>query len=339
MTLSEAKFDTAVAAGQASPFERSIWSWANAYKISFSIFALNELGVFQYIAEDFHTAGQIAAGLGLNEELLQPLLELVASVGVLQQNGEKFCAPQGIETSLPLLVMEARLSATHVTSSQIAQVVRSGKAADIFHGPNVAEYIPIFTAAMRSSARTLAPYLLRFGNLRQRRRILDLGGADGSLALALRHLAPHLAIDVVDLPRMQEAFARNIQAHGAENAIQFHAADLRQPETLGGLLDGADAIIISNVIHLLTTRERMALYRTVRRHGAADASFLVYDQFISHDSPLNATHCMAVDWVINGVQFRETPQQLCAILESCGFRDAQHRSFRGLPGAVVAVCL
>jgi hypothetical protein len=339
MTIAEAKFETAVATGQPCAFERSIWSWANAYKISFSIFALNELGVLQFIAQDFHTAGQIAAELGLNEELLQPLLELVASVGVLQQNGETFRAPQGIETSLPLLVMESQLSASHVTASQIAQVVRTGKAADRFQGPNVEEYIPVFTAAMRSSARTLAPYLLRFGNLRQCRRVLDLGGADGSLALTLRHLAPHLSIDVVDLPRMQGAFEKNIRDHQAETAIQFHAADLRRPETLGGLLDDADAIIISNVIHLLTTQQRMELYRAIRQHGPQGASFLVYDQFIDHDAPLNATDCMAVDWVINGVQFRETPQQLSKILEACGFSHAQHRSFRGLPGAVVAARL
>jgi O-methyltransferase domain len=337
MTISEAKFETA--AGQPCAFERSIWSWANAYKISFSIFSLNELGVFGLIAQDFKTAGRIAAELGLDEELLLPLLELVASVGVLQQNGPAFRAPEGIETLLPLLVMESRLSASHVTSANIAQVVRTGKAADIFQSPNVAEYIPVFTAAMRSSARTLAPYLLRFGNIRQCRRVLDLGGADGSLALALRHLAPHLSIDVVDLPRMQGAFEKNINDHGAGAAVRFHAADLRRPETLRGLLDGADAIIISNVIHLLTTKQRMELYRAVRQHGPAGASFLVYDQFIDQAAPLNATDCMAVDWVINGVQFRETPQQLCQILEGCGLHNAQHRSFRGLPGAVVAARL
>ncbi len=339
MAISEAKFETAVAAGQPCAFERSIWSWANAYKISFSIFTLNELGVLKFIAQDFHAAGEIAARLGLNEELLQPLLELVASVGVLQQSGQAFRAPQGIETTLPLLVMESRLSASHVTASQIAQVIRTGKAADIFQGPNVTEYIPVFTAAMRSSARTLAPHLLRFGNLRHCRRILDLGGADGSLALALRHLAPHLSIDVVDLPRMQAAFEKNINDYGAGNAIQFHAADLRRPESLGGLLDNVDAIIISNVIHLLTPQERTELYRAIRQHGPKDASFLVYDQFIDHDAPLNATHCMAVDWIINGVQFRETPQQLCKILEAGGFYDTQHRCFRGLPGAVVAARL
>ncbi len=338
MNTAEAKAETAVTAGEPCTFERSIWSWANAYKISFSIFAANELGVLEFTADDFHSVGQIAAHLGLQEELLQPLLELLASAGVLLQEGDRFRAPQGVETILPLLVMEGRLSASHVTASQIANVVRTGKAADIFQSSNVAEYIPVFTAAMRSSARTLAPYLFRFGNIRQCRRVLDLGGADGSLALALRHLAPHISIDVVDLPRMQAAFETNIKNHGAVG-IEFHASDLRRRETLGRLLNNADVIMISNVIHLLTTRERLQLYGEVRKHGPKGGSFIVYDQFIDRDAPLNATHCMSVDWIMNGVHFRETPQECCEILRACGFSDARYRSFRGLPGAVVAARL
>lgn len=338
MNVAEAKSENAVIAGQPCTFERSLWSWANAYKISCSIFALNQLRVLEFIADDFHSIGQIAGHFGLQEELLQPLLELLASVGILLQDGDKFRAPQGVETILPLLVMEDRLSASHVTASNIANVIRTGKAADIFQSSNVAEYIPVFTAAMRSSARTLAPYLLRFGNIRQCRQVLDLGGADGSLALALRHLAPHISIDVVDLPRMQVAFDTNIENHGA-GGIKFHASDLRRPETLSRLLSSADVIIISNVIHLLTTQERMQLYRQVREHGLKGGSFIVYDQFIDRDAPLNATHCMSVDWIINGVHFRETPQECCAILQACGFFDARYRSFRGLPGAVVAARL
>ena len=334
MPIADFKVDQLLAAQQPCSLEPSVWSWANAYKVSFSIFALNELGVLQLIADDFLTSGEIASRLELDCELLTPLLELLASVGVLHQTGEGFRAQQGIQTILPLLAMESRLSASHVTSERIASVVRSGKAADIFQSGNVQEYIPLFTAAMRSSARTLAPHLVRFGNVRQARRVLDLGGADGSLALL--RVAPHLAITVVDLPRMREAFQRQINEHGAANAIQFRAADLRRPEDLSGLLGEADIIIISNVIHLLTRSQREALYGVVQQHGARGARFLVYDQFIDHSGPLNGTHFMAVDWVINGVQFRETPHQICEILEKTGLRNTQVRLFPGLPGAVVA---
>ena len=336
MPIADFKLDTATVPEPSCVLERSIWSWANIYKVSFSIFALNELGVLKLVAAHPLTAGQIAGQLDLNEELLTPLLDLLASVGALRKDQERFLAPQGIETILPLLAMESRLSASHVTSSQIASVVRSGKAADIFQSGNVQEYIPVFTSAMRSSARTLAPHLVRFGNFRQCQRVLDLGGADGSLALALRRVAPHLSISVVDLPRMQPAFEKQIGEQGAGSAIHFYPADLRRPDTLAGLFDGVDVIVISNVIHLLTTEQRLALYRAVRQSGVSGSRFLVYDQFINEAGALNATHFMAVDWVINGVQFRETPRELCDILRSSGFSDAQFRQFPGLPGALIA---
>src|SRR5579872_175927 len=335
MPISDFRTDTAIVAEQPCSLERSIWSWANAYKVSFSIFALNELGVLKLLTADFLTSGEIACRLDLDEALLTPLLELLASAGVLQQSNGGFRAQQGIETILPPLAMESRLSGSHVTASQIAKVVRTGEAADIFQSGNVEEYIPVFAAAMRSSARTLAPHLVRFGNIRQCRRVLDLGGADGSLALALRRVAPHLSITVVDLPRMQAPFEQQIHEHSAGAAIEFRTADLRNPETLAGLLGEADVIVISNVIHLLTTGQRLALYHTVRQSSAPGTRFVVYDQFINRVEPLNATHFMAVDWVINGVQFRETPEQLCEILQAAGFSDAQFRRFSGLPGAVI----
>jgi predicted nicotinamide N-methyase len=335
MPISDFRLDAAVAPEQSCAVERSVWCWANAYKVSFSIFALNELGVFKLIAADFLTAAQIAAQLNLNEELLRPLLEMLASTGVLFHENGRFRAQQGMEIILPLLGMESRLSASHVTASQIAKVVRTGRAADIFQTGNVQEYLPVFTAAMRSSARTLAPHLLRFGNIRQARHVLDLGGADGSLALALRRVAPQISITVVDLPRMQQAFEIQVREHGAGDAIQFQAADLRNPDTVVRLLGNAEVIIISNVVHLLTTEQRSNLYYAVRQHSAPGTRFLVYDQFIG-DEALDATHFMAVDWVINGVQFRETPQQLCEILLATGFSDAQFRRFSGLPGAVIA---
>jgi hypothetical protein len=336
MPIADFKLDAAATAEQLCSLECSIWSWANAYKVSFSIFALNELGVLKLISADFLTAEQIAAQLGLNEELLQPLLELLASAGVLHQSDHGFRAQQGMETILPLLAMESRLSASHVTASQIAKVVRSGQAADIFQTGNVEEYLPVFTSAMRSSARTLAPHLLRFGDIRQARQVVDLGGADGSLALALRRVAPHLSITVVDLPRMQRPFSIHIREHSAADAIQFHAADLRQPESFVHLLANADVVNISNVVHLLTIRQRMALYHAVRQHSVPGTRFLVYDQFIGNNEPFNATHFMTVDWIINGVQFRETPQELCEVLLDLGFSEARFRRFSGLPGAVIA---
>jgi hypothetical protein len=103
------------------------------------------------------------------------------------------------------------------------------------------------------------------------------------------------------------------------------------------LVGTADVILISNVVHLLTTEQRFALYRTVRQHASSGTLFVVYDQFINNQGPFNGTDFMAVDWVINGVQFRETPEQLCEILRNTGFSQTQFRRFPGLPGAVVAV--
>jgi hypothetical protein len=135
---------------------------------------------------------------------------------------------------------------------------------------------------------------------------------------------------------MQRPFSIHIREHSAADAIQFHVADLRQPESFVHLLANADVVNISNVVHLLTIRQRMALYHAVRQHSVPGTRFLIYDQFIGNNEPFNATHFMTVDWIINGVQFRETPQELCEVLLDLGFSEARFRRFSGLPGAVIA---
>lgn len=316
--------------------DRSLWSWANAYKVSFAIFALNDLGILRALAGRRLTTQEIAAEFQLDEELVAPLLELLGSIALVQENEHGYRVPSGVETVLPLLAMESRVSATHVTARQIAEVVRSGSAADIFQKGDVQEYLPIFTAAMRSSARTLAPHLVRFAGMRQCRRMVDLGGADGSLAIAIQRMAPGLAITVVDLPRMAEAFQKQVTENGAQTTIQFHQADLRKPQTVAALLPEAGVIVASNVIHLLTTEQRNALFRQVLVSAAPGTRLMIYDQFIADRETLGAANFMAVDWVINGVRFHENTQGFCAKLSALGFTDVQSRQFTGLPGAVIS---
>jgi hypothetical protein len=206
MSLAALRRDHEIIPERSCFLQAGVWSWANVYKVSLSIFALNDLGVLKFISTEFHTAPQIATELNLKLDLLSALLDLLVSVGVLQRNMDGFRAHQGMETLLPLLSMESHLSATHLSAAQIAKVVRSGEPADIFQVGNVETYLPIFATAMRSSSRTLAPHLIRFCQIRQCRRVLDLGGADGSLAVALKRVAPHLTLTVVDLPRLKHAF-------------------------------------------------------------------------------------------------------------------------------------
>jgi len=61
MPISNVRIDVNAAASNTCSLERSIWSWANAYKVSASIFALNELGVLSLVASEFLTPAQIAA--------------------------------------------------------------------------------------------------------------------------------------------------------------------------------------------------------------------------------------------------------------------------------------
>ena len=77
MPIADFKLDTATVPEPSCVLERSIWSWANIYKVSFSIFALNELGVLKLVAAHPLTAGQIAGRELEDAVLLQGIPERV----------------------------------------------------------------------------------------------------------------------------------------------------------------------------------------------------------------------------------------------------------------------
>jgi hypothetical protein len=314
--------------------DASVWSWANAYKVSITIFALNQLGILRSLTREALTSSQLAVRFSVSEELIVPLLDLLCSVQILQRNADQFVASSSLEAVLPLVAMEAHVSATHLTAAQIVNVLQTGAPADIFQKSDVQQYVPVFTAAMRSSARTLAPHLVRFAGLTRCRKLLDLGGADGSLACAVQRMVPNLSITVIDLPRMAPAFAQN-DGNQPESGIQFHAGDLRDPESLRDQFHDTDVIVLSNALHLLTTAHRSALFEVIRRSSPAAARLLVYDQFIE-EGPLDATHFMSVDWIVNGVAFRESADSYAATLAGAGFVDVHTRRFSGLPGALLS---
>lgn len=315
--------------------ESTLWTWANAYKVSLAIFTLSQLGILEKLTSETLGIEEIASRYSCSKELLGPVLMLLFRVGLLEQTGNSFRAHADAQAVLPLLAAESQLYASHITAAKLTQVIQSGQAASVFDTAGAQEYLPHFTAAMRASARTLAPHLLRFGKLRESTHLLDLGGADGALALALRRFVPELSVTVLDLPRMEEPFRTHMAAEGVNDKVRFQSGDLRMPDQIVDCLKQADTVIASNVVHLLSSSHRQALYEAIKERVAAGGRLIVYEQFVEDSGSLRAADFLTIDWVVNGVDFRESAQALCDCLCAVGFSDVYSRCFPGLPGALV----
>jgi len=312
-----------------------VWFWANVYKASLALFALLEVGVLEKLAEKKCSASTLARELELSQEVIEPTLKLMSTLGVLEQDESGFSIVPATVTLLPLLSLESFLSHKHIKLDSLIQLMQSGKGRDPMAEDNIQEVLPKYLSAMAVATRYLAPYLVHFGNLRNRIRLLDLGGADGSLVLAMSRLIQDFEAIVIDRPQVKNAFQERTSSTGHAERFRFVADDLKSPQKLTYELSKVNTILLSNILHLLSVEERLKLLSLIEKQGQSGARILVYDQFLSPEAKIDSTLFMMVDWLLCGYRFDITEQSFAEELSELGFVSISYKRTSALPGAIV----
>lgn len=313
----------------------NVWYWANSYKVSITLFALLELGVFEKLTARRSSASALASELELSQEALEPLLNLLSTLGILDHNEDGLTLKPATDALLPLLSLENILSRKHIQRDALIKVLRDGNGKDPMEEAEAQEIWPTFLSAMAVSARALAPHLVRFGSLRSRLRVLDLGGADGTLALSIGRLLPDLEFTIVDRPQVAHAFEKRVAEAGEGSRFRFVVGDLRRPSNFKHEFSKTDTVVLSNVLHLLSTDERITLLQAMRDWMPTGACILAYDQFLAPDMAVDAPLFMVIDWLLCGYRFDITEQDFVDELSQLGFSAINWRRTPDLPGALV----
>src|SRR5262245_56298536 len=80
----------------------NLWQAANIYKVSMTLFALEEVGVLARLAAGPRLPAALATEQGLEREALEPLLELMVEAGVLARVGQEIQIDPQQAALLPL---------------------------------------------------------------------------------------------------------------------------------------------------------------------------------------------------------------------------------------------
>lgn len=227
-----------------------------------ALHAAVQLGVPEALAGQAQSVEALATALGADEDGLARLLRGLCTLGVCRQNpdgrfaltrvGERLCAapPRG-EASLrdlvrwwggPLWPMWGELaysvrtgaSAREKLSGDIgyAHLMRSAETAKVFHG------------AQQAMTALVQDELAQWDGWASVRRVIDVGGGHGQLALALAQAQPHLEAIVFDLPHAQSGALALRQAAKLEGRCSFVSGSFF--EALPG---DADVYLLKSILH------------------------------------------------------------------------------------------
>jgi hypothetical protein len=140
------------------------------------------------------------------------------------------------------------------------------------------------TLALAGRARNVAPALARAHALPASRLLLDAGGGTGLYSIAYLRAHPSLRAIVWDRPEVLKVARELAGAHGVADRLDCVAGDMFADP----VPPGADAILLSNVLHDWDVPECRALVGRLAAALSPGGQLLVHDVFLNDalDGPL-----------------------------------------------------
>jgi predicted O-methyltransferase YrrM len=141
------------------------------------------------------------------------------------------------------------------------------------------------------------------------RLLLDPGGGTGIYSIAFLQKNPQLRAIVLDRPEVLKVAAEMAAAYGVADRLECRPADM----FAGALPGGADAILLSNVLHDWDVPECRALIDRCAASLSTGGRLLIHDVFLNDalDGPLPVALYSAALFVLtegraySGAEYRE----------------------------------
>lgn len=310
--------------------DRLIWdTWMSMFHFP-TLTIADEIGLFPLLKEAPLTALEVSKRLSLGARATEALLGVMASLGYLIQQDEKFNLT---EVSRNFLLPEApcywggmlKLMANNPLSHPgLLEALRKDKSSvyqeqDVWEAhemePDKAE---LFTFAMQSMTMPAALGVAKYGNWQGVNRLLDVGGGSAAICVALAKAYPQLQSTIFELPVVCEIAKEYINNANTSQQIDTYSGNFfTDPFPIG-----YDAILFSNIFHDWGWEKCLHLAKRSFEALPSGGRIYLHEILLSDtkDFPAVATSfSMCMIWWTEGKQF--SPSEIKRLLNLAGFED------------------
>ena len=260
----------------------------DGYRLSQAIYVAATLKVADLVSGEPRSAAELAEALGVNEDGLYRLLRVLATVDIFREvEGRRFVASPMSELLKSDHPGSMRGWAAFIgrpqhwsLSGDLLHSVQTGEdAAHHLHGASIWELragepgeATVFNEAMAALWRGVLKAIVEAYDFNRFTRIVDIGGADGRLIVALltQHPRPHGV--VFDLPKTV-AEAREV----IEEAGLSGRCETAQGSYYDGVPAGGDAYILKSVLHDCSDEQSREILRNIRQAMAPGGCVLIIE--------------------------------------------------------------
>ncbi len=303
-----------------------------AFRRSKTMFAGVSLGVFDTLESGPRSAVALADALGMHAGALERLLDACVGLHLLKRSGSLY------ENTAAASAYLCSQSPTRMTgylnySNEILWKLWANLEDAIREGSNRWQQTfgwdgPIFSnffktdAAMREFLMGMhgqgllsSPHVVAAFDLRPFRRLVDLGGATGHLAIAACRHYPRLRAVVFDLPAVGALSHEIIEASGVSDRVEFESGDF----FVDPLPEG-DLYALGRILHDWSESKVLALLERIFSQLPSGGGLLIAEKLLDEDKSGPRWALMQDLAMLLYTEGRErTTSEYRALLEQVGF--------------------
>lgn len=308
-----------------------------AFRSSKALFAAVSLGVFDRLERGPAAAEEVAAELACTAEPLERLLDACVGLQLLQNDAGRYRNTATASTYLcsdsPHTLAGYILYSDQVSFplwSHLEDAVRNGgprwQAAfheaggifDQFFRTNQA--MRHFLRGMHGFGMLTSPLVVAAFDLSGYRRLVDVGGATGHLALAALARYPEMQAVLFDLPRVIDAVREEIALSPLASRITLAQGDLFAEE----MIPEGDLYALGRILHDWGDDKAMAILRSLHQRLPVGGGVLLAEKLLNDDKsgPVSA-HLQSLNMLVCTEGKERSLAEFRTLFEASGFGHVQ----------------
>lgn len=319
---------------------RALFDLCAGFVYSQILLACVELRLFERLAEGPLTAGALAERTGLDTEAARRLLRAAASLGLAQSCGPDAFVLGSLGAALRgnpgIAAMVRHHTVLYRDLEDPVGLLRRPRG-----GTRLGAYWPYaeserpdrlesdgiaaYTELMADSQSLVAGDILDAYPLAAHRRLMDLGGGNGTFLSAVGARWPHLELRLFDLPPVAERARERFEREGLAPRARAVGGDLFRD----ALPEGADVCTLVRVVHDHDDAPALAILRAARRALAPGGVLLLAEPMSDTPGaePVGDAYFGFYLWAMGSGRPR-TAEALGAMLREAGFSAIRERRTR-----------
>ncbi len=268
-----------------------VFQTATGFMMSKHLFAANDLGLFEKLADRPLTLDELARDLGIPSRTARITADAMVALGFLEKHDDRYqnspVSQAFLSGNAPADLRPFLRFFNHISYPQwryLEEALRTNRAVrrDVFDP----DQQRIFSEGVAAITAGPAHALAEKYDFARHRKVLDLGGGVGEFLVPILDRYPQLEGTLFELPPVAEVAKDALATNPAGSRIQIVAGDLFEDPTP----EGHDVVILAHVVHYFDPARNLELLRGIRERVLSGARLLIVDFWTNpqHTDPLAA---------------------------------------------------